>query len=260
MYQWFVFIHLAGVFALLASHGASVVLAFRLRTEREPQRVEAMLELSGASIRAFYVSLGVLLVGGIGATFDGDLWGYGWIWASIAILVFMILAMYFIARPYYHRVRFVVGAMTQGSQAVTTEQFDALLRSSRPLTIIGIGFGGLALILYLMLFKPSLGMTPGSPGVAESQRAVDVRIAATELTFSPAHIIGPAFEEFVLAFDNPTSVPHNISIYNDEYEILNGEVFTGPNEVTYEMPRLAAGLYDIVCDVHPEMTGALEIR
>jgi hypothetical protein len=158
LYRWWVYLHLVGAFGLLASHGASIFMAFALRKERDPARVNAMLEMSGSSLRAFYVSLCALLVGGIAATFDGGWWGQRWIWASLAILVLLIVAMYALAHPYYHRVRFVAGALVEGSHAVTPEQFDMLLRSRRPLAIIAIGLAGLALILYLMLFKPTLGM------------------------------------------------------------------------------------------------------
>ena len=82
MYQWWVFVHLAGVFGLLVSHGVSVAVTFRLRAERDPARAATLLEISSSTITAFYVSLAVLLLGGIVAAFDGGLWGYGWIWAS----------------------------------------------------------------------------------------------------------------------------------------------------------------------------------
>jgi plastocyanin len=260
MYQWWVFVHLVGVFGTLASHGASIALAFRLRTERDPQRVESVLQLSGASIRAFYLSLGVLLVGGIAATFNGDLWGYGWIWASIITLIVLMVAMYVVARPYYHRVRFIAGAMRAGSTAVTPGEFDTLLRSGRGLATIAIGSVGLLTILFLMLFKPNLGFVPASTTAEGSWRA-DIAVIATDLSFSAETIRISSGRNLALALDNHSSVPHNISIYRDDEVLFVGDVFTGPRVVVYEVPPLEPGIYGFRCDVHPEqMTGMIEAR
>ena len=46
MYNWWVFLHIAGVFAFLTAHGVSVGVAFKLRRERDPQRILALNELS----------------------------------------------------------------------------------------------------------------------------------------------------------------------------------------------------------------------
>jgi plastocyanin len=258
VYQWWVFVHLVGVFGLLVSHGVSVAVTFRLRAERDPARAVALLEISGSSITAFYVSLGVLLLGGVGAAFDGGLWGYGWIWASLATLAAVIAAMYALARPYYHRIRFVATALTEGSRAVTPEQFERLLQAPRSLSVAAIGFAGLVLILYLMLFKPTLGMAP-APAAQATVNGSAVALEASELEFDTRRLRAPANEGFVLRFANNSSVPHNVSIHERSGESLfTGDVFTGPRVVEYAIPALDAGGYRFTCDVHPEqMTGSL---
>jgi plastocyanin len=255
VYQWFVFVHLAGVFGLLASHGVSMVVMFRLRTERDPASVDGLLQLSAASITPFWISTVVLLVGGVVAAFLGDLWSYGWIWASIGTLVVIIVAMFAMARPYYRRVRFVSRAMAEGSQAVAPEQFDRILSSGRPWAVAAVGFVGLALILYLMLFKPTLGLAPEDTPVEATGTAV--HIAAQELSFSTDRLDAPAGEPFRLVFENRASVPHNVSIHGDGQDLFEGEVVAGPTTVTYAVPALDPGEYTFVCDIHPEMTGTL---
>lgn len=99
MYQWWVFVHLVGVFGFLAAHGVSMGVMLRLRTERDPRRVSELLELSAWSIRGFYAALGVLLVGGVAAAFVGHLWSERWIWTAIGILVVTSVAMTNMARP-----------------------------------------------------------------------------------------------------------------------------------------------------------------
>lgn len=261
MYEWWVFAHLAGVFGLLVSHGASVALAFRLRTERDPAQVQSLLQLSGNSIRAFYISLGVLLVGAIAATTDGGLWGYGWIWASLVTLTLVVVAMYILARPYYHRIRFVATAMAAGSSAVTPQQFDDLLRSRRSLAIIWIGFVGLAILLYLMLFKPTLGIAPEPTRAANIRFAPRITVVANETSFLVDRLTADAEETFVLELDNRSSVPHNISVYAGDDAVIIGDVFSGPQKAAIEVPPLEPGIYQFKCDVHPvQMTGILEVR
>jgi plastocyanin len=255
VYQWFVFVHLAGVFGLLAAHGVSMVVMFRLRTERDPARVDGLLQLSAASITPFWISTVVLLVGGIVAGFLGDLWSYGWIWAAVGTLLVIIVAMFAMARPYYRRIRFVSRAMAEGSQAVTAEQFDRILSSGRPWAVAVVGFGGLAFILYLMLFKPALGLAP--EGTAARATGSAVHIAAEELSFSTDRLEAPAGQPFRLVFENQASVPHNVSIHRGEDAVFEGEVVAGPTRVTYAVPALGPGEYAFMCDIHPEMAGTL---
>jgi plastocyanin len=258
VYQWSVFVHLAGVFGLLATHGVSMVVMFRLRTERDPARVDGLLQLSASSITPFWISTGVLLLGGIVAAFLGpDLWSYGWIWASIGTLVLIIVAMYVLARPYYRRVRFISRAMVEGSQAVSPEQFDRILRSGRPWAVTAIGVGGLLFILYLMLFKPTLGLAPAAPSAAAATGPA-VHLGAKELSFTTQRLSAPAGEPFRIVFENAVAVPHNVSIRRGDEAEFEGQIVTGPTVVTYPVPALAPGEYTFVCDVHPEqMTGTL---
>jgi hypothetical protein len=260
VYQWFVFVHLVGVFGLLATHGVSMVVMFRLRTERDPVRVDGLLQLSASSIAPFWVSTGVLLAGGVVAAFLGDLWGYGWIWGSIVTLALVTVAMFLMARPYYRRVRFVARAMAEGSEAVTPQQFDRILRSGRPWAIAAVGSVALGFILYLMLFKPTLGLSPSVEAAAPAGPAV--RIAAEELSFTTERLEAPADEPFRIVLDNRASgVPHNLSVYEDDSRLAQGEVVTGPATVATAVPALEAGEYRFVCDVHPDqMSGTLVVR
>jgi uncharacterized membrane protein len=154
MYRWWVFVHIVGVFGFLLAHGVSVGVSFRLRRERDPQRIAALLELSGSSLALFNGSVVVLLVAGVVAGFLGHWWGQGWIWTALGLLVATSVAMSVLARPFYKRIRLIAEALSSGSEAVTEEQFVSILRSSRPLTIAGLGFAALLVILWLMMFKP----------------------------------------------------------------------------------------------------------
>jgi hypothetical protein len=153
-YQFWKFVHLGGVAAFLLAHGISVGVAFKLRGEREPGRIDALLQLSSSSIGFLHPALGILVLGGIVGGFLGNWWSMGWIWASIGILIAVYVLMFVVGTRYYQRVREIVGAMSAGSEAVSPDQLQQVLRAPRALWNAGIGFVGILSILYLMIFKP----------------------------------------------------------------------------------------------------------
>jgi len=264
-YQWLVFAHLVGVFGFLTTHGVSVMVSLRLRNERDPAKINALLELSGRTVLPMNVSLGALLLFGVAAAFVGHLWHFGWIWAALAALILMNVLMIAIARPYYQRVRFISRAMAEGTQAVTAEQFDSVLKGGKPHTIITIGFVGLAFILYLMVQKPTLGFAPGAPKPVASVPGV-TRIAesASNSRFGSTSLAAPANARFQIVFNNKDSgIPHNVAIFTDSSaskKLFGGAQFGGPATRVYNVPSLAAGTYFFRCDVHPtQMTGTITV-
>jgi plastocyanin len=261
VYQWWVFVHLVGVLAFIGAHGISMSVMFRLRKERDPGKVNDLLILSSSSITAFYYGLGLLLVGGIVAGFLGHWWGRAWIWAAIGVLVVVSLAMYRMATPYYKRVRFVARAMAEGSKAVTAEQFDEILRESRPVTVAGIGFVGLLVILYLMVLKPSLGFSTQEAKVSIPGGGSVVEVTARGLKFDTSELTAPASQAFTLIFHNDDpGTPHNVAIFTDSSAstaLFTGKVFSGKAIMDYQVHGLPAGSYFFRCDVHPQMNGTL---
>ena len=153
-YQWWVFLHIAGVFVFLVAHGVSIGVSMRLRQERDPKRIMALLDVSSSSISGLYVGLVLLLAGGVVAGFVGDWWGQGWIWVALGTLVAVMVFMYALATNYYKRLRLIVGAMADGSEAVSDERLAELLAGPRAVVLAVLGSGGLLFILSLMLFKP----------------------------------------------------------------------------------------------------------
>jgi hypothetical protein len=154
MYPWVVFLHVAGAFGFLMSHGVSVAVLLRLRTERKRERITTLLELSSSSMTAFYGSIVVLLAAGTLAGFMGNWWRMGWIWASLALFLTIAGAMYPLATTYFRRVRAAIGKRPSGAPFASDEELDELLGSGRPMLIAAIGFGGLLVILWMMMFKP----------------------------------------------------------------------------------------------------------
>jgi hypothetical protein len=158
---WIVLIHVAAGFGFVMGHGASVLVAFRLRSEREPARVTALLDLSASSVGMMYVALLVLLAAGILAAFIGGDWGHGWIWVSIGLLVVIVVSMYPLGSQHYAKVRHAFGQKAfqdktdapAPAPASAAEQ-ASLLDSAQPWILAAIGGGGLLIILGLMVVKP----------------------------------------------------------------------------------------------------------
>lgn len=161
IYPWLVVIHLIGAFAFVAGHGVSMHTSIRLRSERDPARVAALLDLSGASLGLVYIGLLLLLGGGIAAGFVGGHWGRLWIWVSLILLIGVAVFMYVVATPYYASLRRAVGQRAQGDkddapppEPLPTNELAALLVSSRPLLLAVVGGVVLVVIIGLMYLKP----------------------------------------------------------------------------------------------------------
>ena len=153
-WEWWLFVHLAGVLAFVGAHGLSMFVLYRIRDERDRQRIAELISLSGTTARPMYVALGVLIVGGIGAGITLHLFAQWWLWIAIGILVATIGLMTGLAKPYFSRVRAACEVRPSGVPRVSDEELDLLLRSGEAHVITAIGVIGLLAILYLMVFKP----------------------------------------------------------------------------------------------------------
>jgi hypothetical protein len=161
LYNWIVWIHIVGGFTFALAHGVSAGVAFKLREEREVPRVQALLDLSQVATNGMYAGIFILFGAGVVAAFMAGLWGRGWIWTAIAILILQFAFMYVRASRYFGDVRraagqpyFEVGKGVRPAEAPNASQLGALLASSRPLEIAGVGYAGLIAILWLMVMKP----------------------------------------------------------------------------------------------------------
>ena len=160
-YPWIKLLHVVGSFGFVLAHGASAFAAIRIRSEREPSRVAALLDVSGASIGVMYSSLLILLVSGIAAGFIGGFWGKAWIWIAIGVLAVVTVAMYVLGSQHYAKVRRAVGIKAYNDPKdapppapLSAAELEPLLTSNRPGLLAAIGGVGLVVILWLMVMKP----------------------------------------------------------------------------------------------------------
>jgi plastocyanin len=89
-------------------------------------------------------------------------------------------------------------------------------------------------------------------------------ISAQNVAFSTSSLTLPAGKEASLSFanDDPSSVQHNIGIYDKEggKELFKGDPVSGGTDTTYQVPALDAGTYYFQCDFHPGMNGSVKVE
>ena len=90
----------------------------------------------------------------------------------------------------------------------------------------------------------------------------DVVTVTAEMTqFLEKELTAPADAPFVIRFDNrDAGVPHNVEIKDaNGASVWKGDIFNGVEVRDYQVPALAAGTYQFVCTVHPNMVGTMTV-
>jgi len=160
---WLILTHVLTAFAFLALHGVSMVVWWRLRTERDRTRVTAYLELSLSMLLGMGVAGLLLIATGILAGIFGGWWfnGQWWLWVSIGLLVVIVGSMTPLMGIPMSEARQAVGIPTEAQRKAGTTpvpaddaELDRRLRSRRPTVGAGIGIIGIVLITWLMEMKP----------------------------------------------------------------------------------------------------------
>ena len=88
-----------------------------------------------------------------------------------------------------------------------------------------------------------------------------VEVSALMIQFEQKELSAPADAPFVMRFDNKDAgTPHNVEIKDASGQsVFKGEIFNGVAVKDYAVPALAAGTYQFICTVHPNMIGTLKV-
>jgi hypothetical protein len=161
LYPWIVIAHILGAFLFALAHGVNLFVAFKVRSEREPERIRALLELSGSSITATYAGLLILLVAGIAAAWSRGWFGFGWPWLSLGLVVGLSVVMFQRGSVYYNAVRHAVGLRSfqdkpdaPPPRPLPSDALATLLQTRRPEELAAVGGLGLGVLEWLMVAKP----------------------------------------------------------------------------------------------------------
>lgn len=157
---WLKLLHVAAGFTFALAHGVSAFTTLRLRGERDPGRVTALLDLSKLSLPVTDAAIVVLLVSGIIGGFVGNYWGHLWIWISIGVLVLLFAFMSVRGVQHHDAIRHGLGLKgfyDHGKTPAPDPDPAALakaLDSPRAIELAAVGFIGLGVLLWLMVVKP----------------------------------------------------------------------------------------------------------
>jgi len=154
--RWALWLHIASVLAFLAAHGASIVVLYRVRRERDREKILSFITLSGETARPMYISLVAIVLSGSYLGWRLSSFQHWWIWTAIAILVLTTILMIVVAKPYFNRVKGACAMRPSGVPRKSDEELIGLLTSPHAHAITAIGVLGLVAILYLMVFQPGL--------------------------------------------------------------------------------------------------------
>lgn len=162
LYQLIVFLHVIVVLGYLLAHGVSASVSYAIKKERDVNRIRALLDLSAASYPAMLWTLLAIFVFGLAAAFlNMAWWRFGWIWVSILVLVVIVVLMSIYGAAVFGEIRKAAGLpyMVKGKPfpaepAKSDEEIYTSTAKVNPTLLLIIGYGGFALIAWLMIAKP----------------------------------------------------------------------------------------------------------
>ena len=154
-YAWIRFFHISSAIGFAAIHGASIVVLYAIRNERDRGRIESILSFSAKTVTTMYVSLAAVVGTGLWLGFEQTLFlRQPWYWLSLALLVVTSVLMWLVAKSFGERIRAACDIRPSGVPRVSDQELALILRYPRVHVITAIGVIGLGAILYLMVFRP----------------------------------------------------------------------------------------------------------
>ena len=154
-------VHVLGAIAFVILHGVSGYVMFAVRRTRDRARITRLLGLSGRSLMPGFIALLVAALSGLAMGWVGGYAGSAWWWTSVVVFIAVTGAMTPLASGWLNAIRHAVGLRTQNDKKdapdpipATDEALALLLDSRRPEVVAIIGVGGLAVLYWLMSWKP----------------------------------------------------------------------------------------------------------
>jgi len=158
---WILFLHVLSAFAFFLAHGTSVAMAFRIRSETNFDRIRAMLDLSAFTIRTLFRAFLAMALTGLVLPFILKLWGRGWVWTSIVLMLIVVIQMALMNEKRYKVLRRLVGLpYMKGSteypaeEPANQQEVQEFLKELKTTDLVVYGFVIPAIVLWLMMFKP----------------------------------------------------------------------------------------------------------
>ena len=158
---WLIFLHTLSAFTFFLGHGTSVAMAFQIRKEKDFARIRAMLDLSESSLIVMGIAFLIMGLTGLIMPFMLKLWGKGWIWTSIVLMVIVVVQMAVMNDKRYKHLRRMVGLpyMIGGKKfpaepPASQSEVEAHIRKMNIYELVAVGYVIPMIVLWLMVFKP----------------------------------------------------------------------------------------------------------
>jgi hypothetical protein len=161
MYRWVLFLHVVALFSFFLVHGAAAIVSFKMRRERDIERIRALLELSSYPLNALWGAMLLVLITGIVMGVMSKWWSMWWIWIALGISIILPITFWSMATRQFNRVREAVGLRwfdgrreREAIPPASQEKIEELISSYNPVLYVIIGIIGIGVITWLMMFKP----------------------------------------------------------------------------------------------------------
>ena len=158
MYNWLVFLHIFFAFLFMLVHGVHAAAMLKFRGEPDPERSLTFFNIVPdiKFVRYLTVALGVF---GFAAAFITPWWKQVWVWASLAVFLIISFVMYKYGAGYYGIIfdaanRLIEAKKTNADLPAAQKKFDDARNAPHAMIVSIVGIVGLAVILWLMRFKP----------------------------------------------------------------------------------------------------------
>jgi hypothetical protein len=158
MYNWLVFLHILFAFLFMLGHGAHAAAMLKFRGEPDPEK--SLTFFSNVPdikyVRYLTVAMGVL---GLAAAFITGWWKQGWPWVSMVIFFIISWVMYQYGAGYYGIIfdaanHLIEAKKTNTDLPAAQKEYDDARNAPNAMIVSTVGLVGLAIILWLMRFKP----------------------------------------------------------------------------------------------------------
>ena len=158
MYNWLVVLHIFFAFLFMLAHGVHAAAMLKFRGEPDPERsltfFNIVYDLKYA--RYAYIAMGVF---GFAAAFTTPWWKRGWVWVSATVFIVISWVMFRYGTGYYNIIqdaalRLIEAKKTNTDLPAAQKGFDDARNAPHAMIVSVVGIVGLAIILWLMRFKP----------------------------------------------------------------------------------------------------------
>ena len=158
MYNVLVFLHIFFAFLFMLGHGAHVAAMLKFRGEADPEQSVTFFNIVPDIKFVRYLTVAMGVFGFAGAYYTGWL-NKGWVWLSAVVFLITSFVMSKYGAGYYGIISNAANHLIEAKKTNTNlpaaqKEYDQARNTPHTTIVSIVGIVGLAIILWLMRFKP----------------------------------------------------------------------------------------------------------